>query len=180
MGTKHNGIAIIESYKNTFTKRYASVSGRASRDEYCAFLLVYYVLSLLIDVFVGVSLKWVEEYQEAILSNDTDAIARLIRSIDLGVLCIVLLMLLHLSPLIGLLVRRAHDRNISGWWIVVPCFLLLSSPLLLNILLAVLGLLPGTPGPNEYGRPPAKKDAITLTNYLLVGLLCISMCIVTL
>ncbi|MEM9569794.1 MAG: DUF805 domain-containing protein [Bacteroidota bacterium] len=168
--TKHNGISIIQSYKNTLTKRYATFSGRANRDEYCAFLLVYYILSLFVNIFLSVPFKWVAEHQEAILSHDIAAVAQVPMRIVLGILCIALLTLLHLISQIGLLVRRVHDLNVSGWWLILP-FLLLASPLLINILLAVLGLLPGTPAPNQYGHPPAKKDSITLTNYLLVSFL---------
>lgn len=44
-------------------------------------------------------------------------------------------------------VQRFHDRNQSGWWLLIS-FLPLLGPI---YLLINLGFIAGTPGPNKYG-----------------------------
>jgi uncharacterized membrane protein YhaH (DUF805 family) len=62
----------------------------------------------------------------------------------IGILTLIAGIMMH--------IKRCHDRGKSGWW----CLLLLIP--VVNFIWAVvdLGILPGTPGPNEYGpEPPA-------------------------
>jgi Predicted membrane protein len=50
-------------------------------------------------------------------------------------------------------VKRAHDRNHSGWFILLGLI-----PIVGQIwMLIELGCLPGTPGANMYGEPPSTK-----------------------
>lgn len=74
---------------------------------------------------------------------------------------------------IGVSVRRFHDRNLSGWWILIPIVMLflwilsgskemgrVNSALALCMCLCYLAIfcMPGTPGDNKYGPPP--QDAL--------------------
>jgi uncharacterized membrane protein YhaH (DUF805 family) len=57
-------------------------------------------------------------------------------------------------PLLAISAKRWHDRDRSGWWVLV---------LLLPVvgalwLLADNGLVRGTRGPNRYGPPPPVPD----------------------
>ena len=52
-----------------------------------------------------------------------------------------------LSLMLGVSVRRLHDRNKSGWWVLLY-FVPVIGPLWL---LLELGVLPGTRGPSRYG-----------------------------
>ncbi|HEY3812215.1 MAG TPA: DUF805 domain-containing protein [Caulobacteraceae bacterium] len=45
-------------------------------------------------------------------------------------------------------VKRMHDTDRSGWWVLVPVF---------NII--VCGFLPGTAGPNKFGPDPKAGTA---------------------
>lgn len=47
-----------------------------------------------------------------------------------------------LLPSLGVAIRRLHDVNKSGWFILIPIY---------NLILLVT---PGTVGPNEYGPDP--------------------------
>ena len=58
-----------------------------------------------------------------------------------------------LLPSLGLSVRRLHDINFSGWWILVG-FL----PFLGIIALVVFACLPGTEGENKYGPVVVNTD----------------------
>ncbi len=49
-------------------------------------------------------------------------------------------------------VKRWHDRNKSGWWVLIGLV-----PVIGHLwFLIECGLLPGTPGPNNYGADPLK------------------------
>ena len=103
-------------------KRYAEFSGRAGRPEYWYFALVNFILYIavyIIAVVVSSSLT---------LVADLYALAVLIPSIAVGV-------------------RRLHDTNRSGWWLLIGLI-----PLLGAIVLLVFVCLPGTPGQNSYGE----------------------------
>jgi uncharacterized membrane protein YhaH (DUF805 family) len=57
--------------------------------------------------------------------------------------------LLVLIPAIIVYIKRFHDRDKSGWWVLIGLI-----PIIGAIwLLIELGFLPGTPGPNQYGPP---------------------------
>ncbi|MCW8327390.1 DUF805 domain-containing protein [Photobacterium sp. SDRW27] len=47
-------------------------------------------------------------------------------------------------------IKRLHDRNKSGWWIIVT-FLPIIGPIFVII---ELGILDGTKGPNQFGEDP--------------------------
>jgi uncharacterized membrane protein YhaH (DUF805 family) len=60
--------------------------------------------------------------------------------------------LLLLWPALAVSIKRWHDRNLSGWWVLVvlvPVVGWLAA-------LVVNGFLPGTPGPNRFGPPPER------------------------
>jgi len=55
--------------------------------------------------------------------------------------------LVILWPSLALTVKRCHDRDKSGWWILVGLI-----PIVGQILVFIdIGLLPGTKGPNQFG-----------------------------
>ncbi len=57
--------------------------------------------------------------------------------------------LIVLVPAIMVHIKRFHDRDKSGWWLLIGLI-----PLIGPIwLLIELGFLKGTPGPNQYGPP---------------------------
>ncbi len=69
-------------------------------------------------------------------------------------------------------VKRLHDMNWSGWWL-----LLFVIPFVNLVMALVLLFKPGTDGPNDYGLPayPAKRAglwiAITFGGIILIGIL---------
>lgn len=52
-------------------------------------------------------------------------------------------------------VKRLHDRNKSAWWIILT-FLPLIGPI---FVIVELGILDGTPGPNQFGDDPKGRGA---------------------
>ena len=52
-------------------------------------------------------------------------------------------------------VRRFHDRNMSGWWIVLFWIFFWVFPVISWLIrFVILYLMDGTPGPNDYGPDP--------------------------
>lgn len=63
-----------------------------------------------------------------------------------GELLAIVYGLATLLPSLGVEIRRMHDTNKSGWWIVVALV-----PFVGGIILIVLLAIAGTPGPNRFG-----------------------------
>tara|TARA_R110000796_G_scaffold217237_1_gene333292 strand:+ start:94 stop:480 length:387 start_codon:yes stop_codon:yes gene_type:complete len=115
------------TFQESITKcfsNYANFKGRASRSEYWWF----YLFVLIIDKVFTLS-------NSLTFSNEVAEIASLWGS------------LIFLPPLLAASVRRLHDRNKSGWWLLIA--------------FTIIGLIPliywlgkeGFKNVNEYGDP---------------------------
>lgn len=103
----------------TALDKYAVVSGRAARGEFWSFILPFWAVAAAVPILDGF----------------------------LGT-CSVLLLLGMQIPAVTVSVRRLHDLDWSGWWVllfVVP---------LGNLALLVLFCLRGTRGRNRFGSDP--------------------------
>ena len=110
-------------------KKYAVFSGRARRMEYW-----YFVLFNLIVAFVLALI-------DALLGTTTGVSSFGLLS---GIYSLAVLI-----PTLAVLVRRLHDIDRTGWWILINLI-----PLVGTIVLLVFALTPGTPGSNQYGPDP--------------------------
>lgn len=102
-------------------KKYAVFSGRAHRTEYWMFVL----FNILISVVLG--------FLEGILGIAT--------STDQSILGAIYSLAVFI-PSIAVGVRRMHDTDHSGWWLIVP---------LVNLVFAVTK---GTEEENRFGPAP--------------------------
>jgi uncharacterized membrane protein YhaH (DUF805 family) len=93
-------------------QKYFEFSGRARRKEYWMFVLVNFFVGLFIGLF------------------------------KLHVFILVAYQIFVLIPTISLVVRRCHDVDHKGWWMLLPIY---------NF---VLMCYPGTPGANRFGPDP--------------------------
>jgi uncharacterized membrane protein YhaH (DUF805 family) len=59
-----------------------------------------------------------------------------------------------LIPSLAVTVRKLHDIDRTGWWILIGLV-----PLIGTIVLLVFALLDGTPGDNRYGPNPKEASA---------------------
>lgn len=110
-------------------KKYAVFTGRSSRSEYWYFVLFYILLTIaftFIDVMIG--------------TYDTVAAIGLFS----GVFALAMLI-----PQLAVAVRRLHDTDRSGWWILIGLI-----PLIGAIVLLVFTVQDSTPGENQYGSNP--------------------------
>jgi len=127
-----DGISAGASIKSGF-KRIFDFSGRDSRTEFWWFYLTYVFLSFLI-IFIIMFLVILSDPN--ISDKSLDAMSNIGYLTGIGTL--------------GTTVRRLHDRDMSGWSILL--FLI---PLV-NIYMFVLLMLKGTEGTNRFGEYPLK------------------------
>jgi uncharacterized membrane protein YhaH (DUF805 family) len=121
-----------EAISDGFSK-YATFSGRTSRSGYWWFYLFY------ILVLIGASIL--------------DAA---IKSPVLSILAVLGLFL----PTLAVLVRRLHDTDHSGWWVLISLI-----PLVGTIVLIVFACTDSGP-PNKYGDGPDGKGNLSATSPL--------------
>lgn len=116
-------MTLQEAVQAVFSK-YADFSGRARRSEYWYFVLAYVVVLVGAQIVVTVLGK---------MSGVLGMLGGI--AIMLGVLAIIV-------PSIAVSVRRMHDTDHSGWWVIAP------------IVPLIFALTAGTPGDNRFGPSP--------------------------
>jgi len=105
-------------------KKYAVFEGRARRKEYWMFLLFSVLIEVALEI-VGEILGFSGGSRRSVISS--------------------LYSLAVLIPSIAVAVRRMHDVDKSGWYILIPIYNL------------VLILTDGTFGDNQYGPDPKNR-----------------------
>ena len=119
-------------------KRYFDFSGRSRRKEYWLFVLFYTVV--LIGLMILDSQLGLGGYAES-YSDFGDGSMSVGFNLAGGVLSMIWAVL-HLIPALAAGIRRMHDNDKSGWFILIPFYNL------------VLLFLEGTRGPNRFGPDP--------------------------
>ena len=117
-GSVSFGEAITLAFKNAFV-----YTGRASRSAYWWYALATFIVYVILNLI-------------------------LVRALGggAGVALYYLLVLASIVVSLPLGVRRMHDINRSGWWLLIGII-----PIVGGIVLLVFACLPGTPGPNRFG-----------------------------
>ncbi|MGE0180373.1 MAG: DUF805 domain-containing protein [Sphingomonas sp.] len=159
-------------------KRYAEFSGRSRRMEYWMWVLFQVLLGCAFLIAI------VSMAGSALLAGDANQALASGGSVIVLVLIWVLVSLAFFIPNLAVTVRRLHDTNRSGWWMMLywgpyllsiftaPSFVTMGSntdtmaalggaSLALSgiwflgcLVLLVFMFLDGTPGPNAYGPDP--------------------------
>jgi uncharacterized membrane protein YhaH (DUF805 family) len=130
MGQGNEMNAYLDAMKN-----YANFSGRSTRSQYWMFTLVYialFIIGLIIDVALGFNIG--SFAARGIATKSGSPIAGLI-------------VFIHLLPSIAILVRRLHDIDKSGWWMLI-CIIPFG-----GIVLLVFCCTKSSVGENRFGRP---------------------------
>jgi uncharacterized membrane protein YhaH (DUF805 family) len=120
-------------YLDVLKSKYAQFSGRARRKEYWMFFL----FNLLVSIGLGI----------------VDGITGTSGMTGLGLLG-ALYFLAVLVPGIAVTVRRLHDTDRSGLWILIGLV-----PLIGAIVLLVFMCMDGTPAENQFGPSPKGATA---------------------
>lgn len=119
-------------------KRYADFSGRSRRREYWSFTLgvtIVAVLLVIASVVLGGGL--------AAIGADGGVLGG-----PLGILLLLFGLALFV-PSIAVQVRRFHDQDKSGWFVLLNLI-----PYIGGLVVLVFMLLEGTRGPNRFGEDP--------------------------
>lgn len=122
-------------------RRYADFNGRASRTEFWLFQLF---VGILAAGFLAVLLTLVLTAPQG---EDPPA------AFWVTALAAVLAYLALFIPRLALLVRRLHDSDNSGFWVLIS---LVPGA---GLVMLVFSLLPGTIGPNLHGEDPRGRAA---------------------
>ena len=112
------------------TQKFATFSGRARRKEYWLFYLAWFILAVIafgIDMVIGSPV------------------------IEIGVVGIINVALI--CPSLAVSVRRLHDTNRRGWWLLMYLI-----PFIGAIWLIVLFCFKGTEGENQFGPDPLAPE----------------------
>ena len=111
-------------------KNYVGFSGRSRRSEYWSFTLFYLVLAIVLSVLDGI-----------VFGGSVDGKGTPVLS--------GLFMLAMLLPSIAVGIRRLHDTDRSGWWLLIGLV-----PLVGFIVLIVFFVQDSKPGDNRFGPNP--------------------------
>jgi len=123
---------------------YATFEGRATRQEYWMFYL-FNLLAMILS------------FLPFFLSTTTDdAGVENMRWLLLPIVYIIVMVI----PSIAVTVRRLHDINMSGWWVLIT-FIPFG-----NVVLFILAMMEGTVGKNNYGNDPKGRGDCTLDAHL--------------
>ena len=115
-------------------KKYAVFSGRARRKEIWFFVLFNIIISIVLAVIDGVTGSFSPEAGMGLLG---------------GIYTLAVLI-----PGIAVSVRRLHDTERSGWWLLIALV-----PLIGAIVLLVFMVQDSKPGQNQYGANPKEATA---------------------
>ena len=158
-------------------KRYAEFSGRSRRKEYWLFflglMLLYSVLFILMIVLLGGAVL------SAIESKGSGSMGPVLGRSLMGIgvaMLIVLAWWALLIPSIAVGVRRLHDIDRSGWWLMLACGPWISGMVIAPaaqsqtladiftfasltgiVVLLAFATLPGTRGHNRFGPDPTQE-----------------------
>jgi uncharacterized membrane protein YhaH (DUF805 family) len=164
-------------------KRYAEFSGRSRRKEYWMYTLFIVIVSIvlsILDRMLGLG------GSSSLATETSGAGAGIGAATHTGVLGGIF-MLATFIPSLAVAIRRLHDSDRAGWWVLVGFgpYLLAIALMVVGVMTGQLGLLatggllmmigfvgaivllvfmclPGTSGPNKYGPDPLDPSGAEL------------------
>jgi uncharacterized membrane protein YhaH (DUF805 family) len=116
-------------------KKYAVFGGRSRRKEYWYFVLFSLIVSLVLSAI------------DALLGTFSS-------STNVGLLGGIYGLAI-IIPSIAVSVRRLHDIDRTGWWVLISLV-----PVIGTIVLLVFAALEGTPGENRFGPNPKASGRV--------------------
>jgi uncharacterized membrane protein YhaH (DUF805 family) len=125
----------IMNWYLTVLKKYAVFSGRARRKEYWMFVLFNIIFSVVADII--------------------DRIAGLDITSNWGVLSTIYSLAMFI-PGLAVAIRRLHDTNRTGWWLLLGLI-----PIIGAIILLVFMASEGQSSDNQYGPNPKAGNTVT-------------------
>lgn len=117
-------------------RRYADFQGRSTRMEFWMFFLFVTIVMFVLQMLMGIM------FASSMSVDPQTGVVTGAGGMGIFAIIIWLFYLAILVPSIAVGVRRMHDQDKSGWFILIP---------IANL---VFYCLPGTPGPNRFGPDP--------------------------
>ncbi len=114
-------------------RNYITFTGRAPRSEYWFWVLFVLIVSIVASILDAAIFPW--------------------SSVGSGPVSLIVTFGL-LLPNISVSIRRLHDIDRTGWWLLIGLI-----PLIGIIVLLVWACTKGTPGPNRFGPDPLPPGA---------------------
>jgi len=131
-------------------KRYAQFSGRSRRKEYWSFFLFVLIVSLILmylDSALGLGGSTSREFQRSASGVSASYYS------SAGILTCIFALAMFI-PNLAVAIRRLHDVDKSGWWLLIGFV-----PLIGTIVLIVFFLTDGSRGLNRFGPDPKETPA---------------------
>lgn len=125
-------------------KRYADFRGRSRRKEYWMFFLLILIVGLGLGILTG---------GLGAMMDPTGAAAD--GMMGAGSIFMILFYLAILIPALAVQVRRFHDQDKSGWFVLLGFI-----PFVGGIIVLVFMCLEGTKGENRFGPDPKMGDNV--------------------
>lgn len=116
----------LATVKSVFLKNYVNFKGRANRKEFWYAFVAYFIVNLILGFIPGTA----------------------------GMIIKIIWWLATLLPVLGVSVRRLHDINKSGWYLLIGLI-----PLVGEIILIVWWAKVGDTTENQFGPVPADSIA---------------------
>ena len=114
--------------------KYATFNGRSGRKEFWFFNL-WNALIIFVLYMIALVPVWI------MANADEEPVGASLFLMIIGIV-IFIYMLAMFIPLLSLTVRRLHDCGLSGWLVLLT--------FVIPIINLIYGILPPTPGPNQY------------------------------
>ena len=121
-------------------RRYTDFSGRSQRKEYWMFALFSAIVTLVVLALMFGGMPAMDEYGAP---GDPGMM------FYVGIGLLVLFGLGSIVPSIAVQVRRFHDQDKSGWFVLLSLI-----PFIGGLIVLVFMFLEGTKGPNRFGPDP--------------------------
>lgn len=138
-----------EAVRTCFSK-YFTLKGRAPRSEYWWFILFQYLVLIDMVAIMVMIAGGLEQLGDDVMSGAMGT-----GFIVLAILFVIVFIALFI-PAITVQVRRFHDRDLSGWW-VLAAMILGQIPYIgfvVSIAVLVVTVMKGTEGDNRFGPDP--------------------------
>lgn len=112
-------------FLDVLTKNYIRFKGRATRTQYWMYILFYAIGAFILGFL-----------------STMDNIIGILFTVFYFMYAFVMVL-----PTLSIGVRRLHDSNRSGWWLLIALV-----PAVGSLILFIFFLLPSTPGPNRFNE----------------------------
>jgi uncharacterized membrane protein YhaH (DUF805 family) len=161
------GEIVMEYMLMPYRRLYRLIEGRAGRREYWMFTLFVFIITIvMVGLLIGVAGASALSFGQGV--NPTDY-GSLMAGAGLGMMAFFIIfyvwILLTGVASLGVTIRRIHDLNFSGWFLVLYYVVAIGALVVnkwLYLLVLVGGIvamcLPGTQGPNNYGKDSNEAD----------------------